>query len=557
MPASIARPARLRADLDALAEAVADLRFDYPDERHEVHRRVRDQMLASIATHLDPRLQSLEAPLLVAIFGPTGSGKSTITNTIAGRQVSRSGVLRPTTREAVVWCHRSQSERVRSSALASSGPIEVVEDDHPLLHSLTIVDTPDIDSVATDHRRQTEKILLMADAAIAVTTPQRYADAVPWEFLADLTDRGMPLHVVMNRASRRSSGAVTDLVGLLRSAGVGEVRSVEDVLTINEQRVRSDGRLHGTAVKRLVTELEDLAARQDEVIRQGIDGAVQRVVHQADTLAKGVSDQREQLRRRWETVSASYESQAAEVERQLGAGDLVKGEVVERWRRLVGVGDLARVVTKGVGRLRDLVLPASVDDGVEAVEREVRAELVGMALHRMGRASSLVGAGWDADPAGAALLEQVRPIDRSRTEEMARLEIDAWMADVVEMVRSQGKTRFRLARAISLGVNATATVLLVGVFASTGGLSGGEVGVVAGTAAAQQTILEHVLGSAAAGRLAVAARKELVDRIGRLLWTDADRFRDALQVMAEQADVETRLTERATNVELAAEELLR
>ena len=50
MPASIARPARLRADLDALAEAVAELRFDYLDDGHEVHRMVRDQVLASIAT---------------------------------------------------------------------------------------------------------------------------------------------------------------------------------------------------------------------------------------------------------------------------------------------------------------------------------------------------------------------------------------------------------------------------------------------------------------------------------------------------------------------------
>ena len=68
-------------------------------------------------------------------------------------------------------------------------------------------------------------------------------------------------------------------------------------------------------------------------------------------------------------------------------------------------------------------------------------------------------------------------------------------------------------------------------------------------------LYSEVLGTAAAGRLAVAARKDLVGRITRLLWIDADRFKTALEEIAEQRNIETLLGERARRVELSVEEL--
>ena len=58
-----------------------------------------------IGDFLLPRLQRLDAPLLAVIGGSTGSGKSTITNSIAGANVSAAGVLRPTTRAPTLICH--------------------------------------------------------------------------------------------------------------------------------------------------------------------------------------------------------------------------------------------------------------------------------------------------------------------------------------------------------------------------------------------------------------------------------------------------------------------
>ncbi len=551
MPTPISRAARLRAELDALRDEVASVRLELEVAGRPTWIGVRNRAIASVETHLDNRLGDLDAPLLVVVFGPTGSGKSTLTNTLAGRQISRSGVLRPTTTEAVVWCHRRESDRLRRSALAATGPTEIVDDDHQLLQSIVVIDTPDIDSIATEHRIQTERILLMADAAIAVTTPQRYADAVPWELLADLTARGMPLRVVMNRTDRRSSGAVTDLAGLLRERGVGGVRSTDDILTIQEQRVRGDGRLSNASVRRILAGLEDLATRHEEVVRAGVTGAVERVAADALLLANAIEQVQSEADRRLAAVDQAYRSQFEEIEHQLASGDLVRAEVVERWRRLVGVGDLARIVSRGASRVRDVVVPREVEQRADAVGSEVRSELFGMTLHRMERASSLAAAAWEIDPAGAQLLAATEKIDRGNVEADVGMEIDAWLASVVALVASQGKSRFRLARVLTIGVNAAATLILLAVFASTGGLTGGEVGVVAGTAAAQQTILEHVFGSAAASRLASQSRRDLVRRLSDLLEADADRFRQAVRLVLDDPGTARRLREAAHRVEQA------
>jgi hypothetical protein len=174
-----------------------------------------------------------------------------------------------------------------------------------------------------------------------------------------------------------------------------------------------------------------------------------------------------------------------------------------------------------------------------------------MTLHRMERASSLTAAAWEIDPAGAQLLAETEKIDRGDVEAEVGMEIDAWLASVVALVASQGKSRFRLARALTIGVNAAATLILLAVFASTGGLTGGEVGVVAGTAAAQQTILEHVFGSAAASRLASQSRRDLVRRLSDVLEADADRFRQAVRRVLDDPDTARRLREAAHRVEQA------
>src|SRR5204863_430203 len=60
------------------------------------------QLRDHLAGHVLPRARSIDAPLLVLIVGPTGAGKSSLLNALAGSAASPSGVIRPTTRELVV-----------------------------------------------------------------------------------------------------------------------------------------------------------------------------------------------------------------------------------------------------------------------------------------------------------------------------------------------------------------------------------------------------------------------------------------------------------------------
>src|SRR5680860_1784459 len=65
-------------------------------------RAARDETDAQIADYLLPRLERLDAPLLVVVGGSTGAGKSTLVNSLVGAEVSPAGVLRPTTRAPVL-----------------------------------------------------------------------------------------------------------------------------------------------------------------------------------------------------------------------------------------------------------------------------------------------------------------------------------------------------------------------------------------------------------------------------------------------------------------------
>ena len=71
--------------------------------------KVRLELLQQLDDYVIPRLSSLDAPLLAVVGGSTGAGKSTLVNSIVGMQVTRPGVLRPTTRSPVLVHHARAS----------------------------------------------------------------------------------------------------------------------------------------------------------------------------------------------------------------------------------------------------------------------------------------------------------------------------------------------------------------------------------------------------------------------------------------------------------------
>ena len=84
-----------------------------------------------------------------------------------------------------------------------------------------------------------------------------------------------------------------------------------------------------------------------------------------------------------------------------------------------------------------------------------------------------------------------------------------WQSGVLDLVRTEGGDKRTTARFLAYGVNGLSVALMVVVFASTGGVTGAEVGIAGGSAVVGQKLLEAVFGDQAVRRLAQQAREDL------------------------------------------------
>ena len=184
-------------------------------------RAERLKLLGQIDDYLLPRLRQSGAPILVALVGSTGAGKSTLMNSLVGMQVSATGIRRPTTNSPVLACNPSDMRwfaenvflptlpRVRQQGLAMPGRdgLLVLAASDGMPEGVAVLDTPDIDSVVQAHRDFANQFLDASDLWLFVTTARRYADAAVWEMLKDGRDRGAALATVLSRVPPASHAA--------------------------------------------------------------------------------------------------------------------------------------------------------------------------------------------------------------------------------------------------------------------------------------------------------------------------------------------------------------
>ncbi|MEU4699920.1 hypothetical protein [Nonomuraea dietziae] len=88
----------------------------------------------------------------------------------------------------------------------------------------------------------------------------------------------------------------------------------------------------------------------------------------------------------------------------------------------------------------------------------------------------------------------------------------------------------------SFGVNGAGLLLMLAVFASTGGLTGIEVGIAGGTSVLSQKVLEAIFGDQAVRTLTAMARDDLRARVKGLLDEEAARFTELLEGVSVSAD---------------------
>lgn len=170
---------------------------------------------------------------VVALAGATGSGKSSLFNSLVGEPVATIGARRPTTDRptAAVWGPEPADELLDWLGVQRRHHVDGGTDASALrgdLDGLVLVDLPDFDSRELSHRAEADRILERADVFVWVADPQKYADArLHEDYLAPLQDHSTVMLVVLNQVDRLPDEEAVrrvqeDLARLVRADGAGD-----------------------------------------------------------------------------------------------------------------------------------------------------------------------------------------------------------------------------------------------------------------------------------------------------------------------------------------------
>lgn len=550
--------ARLLKSVQGLRSAVSDatLPLDLPGAPSA--RTARARLLDQLDDYVLPRLTALDAPLLAVVGGSTGAGKSTLVNSIVGREVSLPGVLRPTTRSPVLVHHPSDAAwfsgprilpglaRITGRHSASDGPgaVRLVSTEE-VQAGLALLDAPDIDSVVEANRELATQLLAAADLWIFVTTAARYADAVPWTLLREASERGTAVAIVLDRVPATAVDDIrTHLASMLREQDLDQA----PIFTVVESDL-VDGLLPRSQTERLTRWLAalagDAAARAD-VVRQTLDGALTSLEARTQALVTASKEQTAAGQALVEVAASAYDEATLQVHEGMVDGTLLRGEVLARWQEFVGTGEFFRQVESTVSRVRDRFTsllrgePARADHLGEALQSGVES----LVVNRAELAASAVSRAWRTLPGGEQLLAADPGLARSGKDVDRRIQrlVRDWQGDILQMVRDEGRDRRTTARIMAYGVNGLGVVLMLVTFASTAGITGAEIGIAGGTAVVGQKLLEAVFGDQAVRELARKAREQLSVRVDELYAAERARYEGAVTTL----DVDTDRTERLT-----------
>jgi hypothetical protein len=524
------------------AAGAASLALDLPEVADQ--RLARTRLLDQLDDYIIPRLTSLDAPLLAVVGGSTGAGKSTLVNSIVGREVSQPGILRPTTRSPVLIHHPDDArwfsdQRILPGLARLTGAVADAQGTSSLrlvgsdsvAEGLAILDAPDIDSVVAANRNLAAELLAAADLWVFVTTAARYADAVPWDLLREAGERGTSIAVVLDRVPEEAAQDIrSHLEDMLREQGLGEA----PLFTIVESTL-DDGLLpvdQSSPLRDWLTALATDAQARADVVRQTLQGALESLDGRARALAFAQARQLTAVEMLLGAVQTAYDDALDHVEQGAQDGSLLRGEVLARWQEFVGTGEFFRQVESTVSRLRDRFTafvkgePPKAEHLGEALQSGVES----LVSNRAEIAATTIARAWRTLPGGDQVLAVHPGLARSSTDLDRRIErlVRDWQGDILEMVRAEGKDRRTTARIMAYGVNGLGVVLMLVTFASTAGITGAEVGIAGGTAVVGQKLLEAVFGDQAVRELARQARERLLELVSEAYAAERARYEKAV-----------------------------
>ncbi len=570
---------RVRVDARLLEATLLNLRkrvaaiplvFDIPGAGEASAERAK--LLSQIDDYLLPRVRQSAAPILVALVGSTGAGKSTLVNSIVGTQVSLTGVRRPTTNSPVLACHPDDIgwfaenmflptlPRVRQEGLAMPGRdgLLVLAACEGMTKGVALLDTPDIDSVVRAHHEFAYQFLDASDLWLFMTSANRYADAPVWEILQHARERGAALGVVLSRVppSHRAE-LVAHFNAMLDANGI----TAGDRFVIPETGV-VDSMLPADVFAPIRDWLAETAQRSDRrvaVLSQTMAGVLDTFKARVPRLAAHVDAQVVLRTRLRLDAEAAYSAALTEFDSGTRGARLLRGEVLARWQDYAASGDLGAALRgKRPARKGRRARRGTGVTRVGALDGALRTALQGLVVSVADRAAEQVSRGWRADSAGAALLAESEAsrargerakrefesafgtpppagasresaLDRSSPDLAPRVTraVSAWQDQLMRLVQAENLAK-RIGGA-TYDIEPLSMVTLVAMLGEDGDAQGkdkgnGEDGVIAIAA----ELLASVFGAFESRNLIDKARADLTDRIRLLLDEELLRFIEVL-----------------------------
>ncbi|MDO4664774.1 MAG: dynamin family protein [Actinomycetaceae bacterium] len=530
------------------AAAISDFRSAFEKLDFPLSAGARAQvrtLLDRLDDHILPRAQNLDAPLLAVVGGSTGVGKSTLVNALVGRQVAASSVIRPTTKRPLLLVADTDLQYFRrANVLPALRRVEVAtaappSDPNPadawvslelrtaqLAPGLALIDAPDIDSVEAGNRELATQLMAAADLWIFVTSTARYADALPWQYLREAARQNLTLAVVLNRLPAGDRSVQEHLAQMLVEAGLSA-----PIFCVEEQP--HAGIIETAQVQPLSQWLQKIAANKAarrHVAERALQGAIREVTARAEQLLQLAQTENKVIEQAHAFIDSVRASARSALDAATQDGTLLRGEVLARWQDIVGTSELFRGFEARVALFRDRLWRAwrGAPAPTASVEKALEDGLTTVIVQQVLGAQERIFDSWRDNPELRALVQNLRPSsDETVFEDVVTL-VRSWQGQLLAQIRAEAATRKTTARVFSVGINILAVALMLVIFASTGGLTGLEMGVAGGAAVASQRTLEAIFGDQAVRNMAKKAKLDLLERMDALVAQYLADFQEVL-----------------------------
>ena len=283
-PASTAQPgfealdaAHLDARLNAVRDALRMCPTEVPASLSIPAHKALDAVAQRLALGVDHTV--------IALFGGTGSGKSSLFNALTQLNFADVDARRPTTSRAAAcswgddagplldFLGVSSERRIRRDSILDA-------EDQGSMSGLVLLDVPDYDSVTTEHSLQVDRLVPLADILVWVVDPQKYADAALHDgYLRGLGARQEDMLVLVNQVDTLPESGLASLLddvgSLLKEDGLSRVQVLPvsavrgDNLDVVRDLLRQRVARESNAARTASAELDAITRRLRPTVAKG------------------------------------------------------------------------------------------------------------------------------------------------------------------------------------------------------------------------------------------------------------------------------------------------